>query len=193
MPLHLAQHKSYHPYKRENIERVKRDEDIAYKAEKDKEEGLAARNRHDRIVQLRRQRDAAAGRQTPIDTPSENAHINFWSELEVTEPTSCHQPTGSSIKLELQPWYTQADRKNGLDQQKSEQERERARIRDEKRKCSEDPLEMIRAYTQRPLTSSVREAKEVERTGPHAKERLFFREGTRAKRSARVRYSERRV
>mgnify|MGYP006994534184 CR=1 FL=1 len=192
MPLHLAQHKSYHPYKRENIERVKRDEEIAYEAKLDEEERIAARNRHDRIVQLRRHRDAAVGRQTPIDIPSENAHINFWSEIEAKQPNLCHKPTESSIKLELQPWYTQADRKNGLDQQKSEQERERARIKDEKRKRSEDPLEMIREYTQKPLTTSICEAKD-EPTISHAKERLFFREGTRAKRNARVRYPKRRV
>lgn len=189
MPLHLAQHKSYHPYRRENIERVKKDEEVAYKAGVDEKERVAARNRHDRLIQLRRQRDGTAGRQDPINTLSDYEHIDRYSEAETLLKSSQHA-SGSSIKLELQPWYMQADRKNGLDQKKSEHEIERAKLRDEERKRREDPLEVIRAYTQRPSTP-VRDAKQVEPTASHAKQRSFFRKGTRAKRDARVRCPER--
>ena len=190
MPLHLAQHKSYHPYRRENIERVKRDEEVAYKADADEKERTAARNRHDRIVQLRRQRDGASERQNPINTLSDYEHIDRSSEA-VTPLKLRHHSTGSSIKLELQPWYTQADRRNGFDQKKSVEELERAKFRDEERKRREDPLELIRAYTQRPLTPPLRDAKQVEPADLHAKRRSFFRKGARAKRDARVRYPQR--
>ena len=190
MPLHLAQHKSYHPYRRENIDRVKKDEEVAYKADVDEKERVAARNRHDRIIQLRRQRDGATGRQDPINTLSDYEHIDRYFEAETLLKPSQYS-SGSSIKLELQPWYTQADRKNGLDQKKSEHENERAKLRDEERKRREDPLELIREYTQRPSTPPVRDAKQVEPTASHAKQRSFFRKGTRAKRDARVRCPER--
>ncbi|UZJ52639.1 hypothetical protein CBS101457_001959 [Exobasidium rhododendri] len=38
MPLHLQQHKSYHPYSRDNIDRVRRDEEVARLAEEGKEQ-----------------------------------------------------------------------------------------------------------------------------------------------------------
>jgi hypothetical protein len=46
--LNIAHHKSYHPYRRDNIERVRRDEEEARLKEED-EEGrvmLAVRNEH---------------------------------------------------------------------------------------------------------------------------------------------------
>ena len=110
MPLHLAHHKSYHPYNRANIDKVKADEAEA-KRKKDAEEGRELQvDAEARINALRRLRDSGskgAGRQVdgvdvlvgdqqlgPSSHPGDRSegqqrkgyetdgHINFWAHLE---------------------------------------------------------------------------------------------------------------
>jgi hypothetical protein len=54
MPLHLQQHKSYHPYNKDNIERVRRDEEIARAAEEGKEHQSLLAESEARIEALKR-------------------------------------------------------------------------------------------------------------------------------------------
>lgn len=56
MPLHLQHHKSYHPYNKDNIEKVRRDEEEAQKLEQDREEYRLATQSEARLEQLRQQR-----------------------------------------------------------------------------------------------------------------------------------------
>lgn len=179
---------------------MKRDEKAAQKAEAEEEERLAARDRSDRIDQLRKQRDAAAGRPIKEEPFAPVTHVNFFSDIEETDVKPLRSQLFGQQQVELAPWYTQADCKSGQDRARSEEDRERARLRDEKRKCIEDPLASIPAFarekkisTKEPSRGSlaekrhVREAEDAKRTDSLLKERAFFREETRASRYARVR------
>ena len=62
MPLHLQHHKSYHPYNRENIERVRRDEELAKAQEQEAEQQSLVADSEARIELLRQKRaEAVAG------------------------------------------------------------------------------------------------------------------------------------
>lgn len=54
MPLHLQQHKSYHPYSKDNIERVRRDEEAARLAEEGKGEQSLLAESEARLEALKR-------------------------------------------------------------------------------------------------------------------------------------------
>ncbi|KAF7289892.1 hypothetical protein MIND_01363900 [Mycena indigotica] len=101
--LNIAHHKSYHPYRRDNIERVRRDEEEA-RLKEEKEEGrLMLADSEARIDLLReragvkaapkrKKRDdddlekAMAIRTQNVETgavlPTTNGHINFFEDLE---------------------------------------------------------------------------------------------------------------
>jgi len=64
MPLHLAHHKSYHPYKRDNIERVKRDEEAAQLEEEAAQARTLAADSEARLALLRKR---AKGKQREED------------------------------------------------------------------------------------------------------------------------------
>ncbi|KDN45269.1 hypothetical protein K437DRAFT_268448 [Tilletiaria anomala UBC 951] len=61
MPLHLAHHKSYHPYNRENIERVRRDEEAARLAAEAAEGRSLQADSERRLELLRRNKGRASG------------------------------------------------------------------------------------------------------------------------------------
>ncbi|GAA93906.1 uncharacterized protein L969DRAFT_42785 [Mixia osmundae IAM 14324] len=102
--LNIAHHKSYHPYRRDNIERVQRDEEAARLKEageeqrmllakakgkaKEREPGLEALERQlagksdqpDETARVTIVRpEAEAAKQSSIDT---DGHLNFWADLE---------------------------------------------------------------------------------------------------------------
>lgn len=56
MPLHLAHHKSYHPYNKDNIEKVRRDEEAARLEEESKGERSLLAESESRLEALRRQK-----------------------------------------------------------------------------------------------------------------------------------------
>lgn len=63
MPLHLQHHKSYHPYNKANIEKVRRDEEIARLAEEGKEEQSLLAESEARLEALKKkQKDRQGGR-----------------------------------------------------------------------------------------------------------------------------------
>lgn len=62
MPLHLQHHKSYHVYNKDNIERVRRDEEIARLTEQGKEEQSLLAESEARLEALKKERNRHGGR-----------------------------------------------------------------------------------------------------------------------------------
>lgn len=98
--LNIAHHKSYHPYRRDNIERVRRDEEEAQLQEA-KEEGRVALADSEARIDLLRERSGVAAKKgkgkdkskdVDEDVPTRaeggsglagnGGHINFFEDLE---------------------------------------------------------------------------------------------------------------
>ncbi|KOS14733.1 hypothetical protein Malapachy_1162 [Malassezia pachydermatis] len=99
MPLHLAHHKSY--------QRVREDEERARREEASEDRRLAARDRSERIAQLRRQRDAAKGVDAPSTEPLPTTSINFWAEME-REAKPAQTSNTFKQAVDLDPWYARS-------------------------------------------------------------------------------------
>lgn len=112
MPLNIAHHKSYHPYNRDNIERVRRDEEEVRRKQEAREQQRQAADSEARLELLR----TAKGKGTSVENVSETlpvessigsgrvgntpppsgesskngsrsaGHINFWADLEGRNP-----------------------------------------------------------------------------------------------------------
>jgi len=109
MVLHLAHHKSYHPYKAENIEKVRRDEERARLEEEEGHQRTLQADSEARLTflrkrarkevdqgekalekQLKGKSDEIENRATIIRVPESsvptsiesNGHINFWADME---------------------------------------------------------------------------------------------------------------
>ena len=193
------------PYNRDNKERVRRDEEQALKEEAEKEKYIAARERSERIFQLRNKRDSFLGiKREDGSIPSGQKHVNFWEDFEAkqAEPNFLSH-TMRNQQVDLKPWYTQPKNLSGFDHKRDEHDLERAKRCDEKRKHDEDPLETVRKYVKMKPESSGeaeymknnrslqeerhrREAHEAERAAALKKQRSFFRTRARALREARV-------
>ncbi|KAJ6534226.1 hypothetical protein B0H19DRAFT_911064, partial [Mycena capillaripes] len=98
--LNIAHHKSYHPYRRDNIEKVRRDEEEAREKEAKEEGRMLLADSEARIDRLReragskntsskRRKDddgldelIAGGSMQPAVLPTTDGHINFFEDLE---------------------------------------------------------------------------------------------------------------
>ncbi|KAF8641777.1 hypothetical protein AX16_009803, partial [Volvariella volvacea WC 439] len=99
--LNIAHHKSYHPYRRDNIERVRRDEEEAARKEAEEEGRVMLADAEARIERLReragisssasRKKDKnddmailqqSGGSFQTTNLPTTNGHINFFQDLE---------------------------------------------------------------------------------------------------------------
>ncbi|KAF8236867.1 hypothetical protein L208DRAFT_1356852 [Tricholoma matsutake] len=97
--LNIAHHKSYHPYRRDNIEKVRRDEEEARQKEAQEEGRMQLADSEARMDLLRdraglsgkpkkKQREEdldkviAAGSMQAAVLPTTNGHINFFEDLE---------------------------------------------------------------------------------------------------------------
>ncbi|KAH9943955.1 hypothetical protein B0H21DRAFT_694971 [Amylocystis lapponica] len=157
--LNIAHHKSYHPYRRDNIERVRRDEEEARTQEAVAEGRMLLADSEARI-DLLRQRAGAQRRQTddhidaapPQAGPSSitsGGHINFFEDLErqalpLSVRTTKKEPveTDKGIPLapsakDLKPWYSDHNSEPA-----KELDGDR-RLRDLARKSVNDPLTSI--------------------------------------------------
>ncbi|KAJ7032190.1 hypothetical protein C8F04DRAFT_959306 [Mycena alexandri] len=97
--LNIAHHKSYHPYRRDNIDKVRRDEEEAREKEAKEEGRMMLADSEARIERLReragskstskRRKDddvlvglIASGSMQPAVLPTTDGHINFFEDLE---------------------------------------------------------------------------------------------------------------
>ncbi|CAK5274416.1 unnamed protein product [Mycena citricolor] len=101
--LNIAHHKSYHPYRRDNIEKVRRDEEEARQQEA-KEEGRMLLADSEARIELLRERSGGKkmskrreeekileqatshGSLKPAVLPTSGGHINFFEDLEHARP-----------------------------------------------------------------------------------------------------------
>lgn len=67
MPLHLAHHKSYHPYSKANIEKVRKDEEIQEELERIQSQNSLNADSHFRLQQLRKQRQELQSGSSKVD------------------------------------------------------------------------------------------------------------------------------
>ncbi|KAJ3876175.1 hypothetical protein F5051DRAFT_454019 [Lentinula edodes] len=163
--LNIAHHKSYHPYRRDNIEKVRRDEEEA-RLKEAKEEGrilladsearidlLRQKNRSskkhpdDELRQLASSSTAVAA---PASLSTSGGHINFFEDLEQNAIVAAAKASKKDLPSEtdkgfalapsakdLNPWYS------GSSDQKSLDENDDRRKRDTARKSIHDPLTTI--------------------------------------------------
>ncbi|KAK7060153.1 hypothetical protein VNI00_000917 [Paramarasmius palmivorus] len=168
--LNIAHHKSYHPYRRDNIERVRRDEEEARQKEEKEEERVMVADAEARIELLRKRAGLEdKGKQAelplaqvealsqPLQGSSSGKHINFFEDLEQNAIAAASirskKPPAETekgiplapSKKDLNPWYSSngnASRsKDG--EEDWDDERRRKRERDTNRKSQHDPLTAI--------------------------------------------------
>ncbi|KAF7356010.1 hypothetical protein MVEN_00930400 [Mycena venus] len=165
--LNIAHHKSYHPYRRDNIEKVRRDEEEARQKEAKEEGRMLLADSEARIDRLReraggtskRRRDdddglaelvAAGGSMQAAVLPTTDGHINFFEDLEhnaiatairtakKTEPVETERGVPLAPSAkDLKPWYT--ERAANPDEEVVDEKRKR----DTLRKSAHDPLTSI--------------------------------------------------
>ncbi|KAL0567838.1 hypothetical protein V5O48_014159 [Marasmius crinis-equi] len=162
--LNIAHHKSYHPYRRDNIERVRRDEEEA-RLKEAKEEGrlmladsearmdlLRSRAGLDGKKRERNDNDSDSLAQAPASISTSGGHINFFEDLEQNAITTAVRASKKAVPAEsdkgialapsskdLNPWYSNKNRKQGV----YDDEDEGRRKRDSARKSLHDPLTSI--------------------------------------------------
>jgi len=94
--LNIAHHKSYHPYRRDNIERVRKDEEAAARQEAEKESKIALADTEARLTLLRERAglgseetravegdtSASIGQAGTGNSTGSRKHINLFEDLE---------------------------------------------------------------------------------------------------------------
>ncbi|KAF9816867.1 hypothetical protein IEO21_03841 [Rhodonia placenta] len=158
--LNIAHHKSYHPYRRDNIERVRRDEQEAREKDAIQEGRMMLADSEARIDLLRQRAGGARTKDRHEDDSDETAlqpgpssiasggHINLFEDLErsmFSDPRSTKKAppeTEKGIPLapaakDLNPWYS--DGASGKERETNEDRK----IRDLARKSVNDPLTSI--------------------------------------------------
>ncbi|KAL6302981.1 hypothetical protein BKA93DRAFT_735815 [Sparassis latifolia] len=165
--LNIAHHKSYHPYRRDNIERVRRDEEEARQTEAVEEGRMMLADSEARMDLLRQRAGAGKGKKRKDDEdisaeaqaqaqaqsraePSSlisGGHINFFEDVERQLIPVARRPrepaeTEKGIPLapaekDLKPWYSDRD------PDKSRELNPDRKLRDLARKSVNDPLTSI--------------------------------------------------
>jgi len=136
--LNIAHHKSYHPYRRDNIERVRRDEEEAAQKEAEAEGRVVLADAEARLDVLRDRAGLGKGKgkkkeddlkaiedaKVAIASSSSNqGHINLFEDLEQQEMITAIRATKKNTQLEtergvplapsakdLRPWYSERDK-----------------------------------------------------------------------------------
>ncbi|KAI0259109.1 hypothetical protein BC834DRAFT_846961 [Gloeopeniophorella convolvens] len=168
--LNIAHHKSYHPYRLDNVERVRRDEAAAKLKQTEDADRVLVADAESRMSLLRQR----AGVSPPSPPPSNqgeeavappvsepatsNGHINLFADLEEhaatlaaraskSKPVATDSDRGVPLaptKKDLQPWYStsrDAPEDKGTDAR---------RRRDLARQVKADPLASIPSHLKRP-------------------------------------------
>ncbi|KAJ7662538.1 hypothetical protein DFH06DRAFT_1190259 [Mycena polygramma] len=166
--LNIAHHKSYHPYRRDNIEKVRRDEEEAREKEAKEEGRMQLADSEARIDRLRERagsKNTSKRRKEDDDLaglipggsmqsavlPTTDGHINFFEDLEhnaiatavrtskKTEPVETDRGFPLAPSAkDLKPWYT-TERNANPDEEVVDEKRKR----DTARKSVHDPLTSI--------------------------------------------------
>lgn len=95
--LNIAHHKSYHPYRRDNIERVRRDEEEAARQDAEQDGRIALADAEARLTVLRERAGIGGkGKEKAVEGPASGSgigsgkHINLFEDLEqVSACLSC--------------------------------------------------------------------------------------------------------
>jgi len=157
--LNIAHHKSYHPYRRDNIEKVRKDEEEARLQEAVQEGQMMLADSEARIDMLRQRAgvNRSDGRNeedgnavVPQAGPSSitsGGHINLFEDLElqsfpVRSTKKAPPETEKGVALapsakDLKPWYSERDSGKGRELDEDRQ------LRDLARKSVNDPLTSI--------------------------------------------------
>ncbi|KAJ7431660.1 hypothetical protein B0H11DRAFT_1666850, partial [Mycena galericulata] len=166
--LNIAHHKSYHPYRRDNIEKVRRDEEEAREKEAKEEGRMMLADSEARIDRLRERAGSnkssskkrkgddieeltAGGSAQPAVLPTTDGHINFFEDLEHNAIATAIRSAKKMEPVEtergfplappakdLNPWYTERAKPNPDEEVVDEK-----RKRDTARKSVHDPLTSI--------------------------------------------------
>ncbi|CAO1612720.1 unnamed protein product [Parajaminaea phylloscopi] len=166
MPLHLAHHKSYHPYNRDNIERVQRDEAEAQRKQQAREEQARTADSEARVQALRRRQpgqggSAKAQEESEVDAlPASTADVHAGHEqprpgrrLLCDEGHARNkgrpQDIGvylDAVKREGHAWYDDVHLKGPKERRKTQDQRLEDAYKDSARKSSNDPLKAMSAF-----------------------------------------------
>ncbi|KAG6830413.1 hypothetical protein H0H87_008196 [Tephrocybe sp. NHM501043] len=167
--LNIAHHKSYHPYRRDNIERVRKDEEEARQKEAKEEGRMMLADSEARIEQLRERAGIAEtkGKKKQKDEdldriimegsstqgavlPTTGGHINFFEDLEQSSITTAILASKKAEPAETEKGVPLAPSAKDLKPWYSERNRDKEegtvderRIRDTARKSMHDPLTSI--------------------------------------------------
>ncbi|KAH9981894.1 hypothetical protein BJV74DRAFT_852984 [Russula compacta] len=178
--LNIAHHKSYHPYRLDNIERVRSDEAAAKRKETEDADRALVADTESRLSALRARAGIAplhspahspdVDTTTPIASGStdtitlSNGHINLFADLEdhaaalaarasKSKPAMTDSDHGIALaptKQDLNPWYSAA-----LSDSKDDQTSDARRQRDLARQRKADPLASIPSHLKRPSRSTL--------------------------------------
>ncbi|KAF8468539.1 hypothetical protein DFH94DRAFT_776725, partial [Russula ochroleuca] len=173
--LNIAHHKSYHPYRLDNIERVRLDEAAAKRKQTEDIDRALAADAESRLSTLRARAGITPPSSPPrsIDAdssaipiasgsamPLSNGHINLFADIEehaaaLAARASKSKPAMTDLdrgiplaptKQDLQPWYSAAGRSR-----QGDKIAEARRQRDLARQLKADPLSSIPSHLKRPL------------------------------------------
>ncbi|PPQ88270.1 hypothetical protein CVT25_005433 [Psilocybe cyanescens] len=178
--LNIAHHKSYHPYRRDNIEKVRRDEEEA-RLKEEKEEGRMLLADSEARMGLLRERAGVADKaekkkrrneddtkhiastssMQPAVLPTTNGHINLFEDLELNAIAATLK-VGKKPPAETEKGVPLAPSAKDLKPWYSEKATEKVeeveddrKKREESRKFAHDPLTSItRQLASRPSSSS---------------------------------------
>ena len=145
MPLHLSQHKSYHPYNQVNRERVQRDEARAAEQEAKQRQTSFAHRDQARLEALRSARNNPGISPRIIEEPTPSSGSSQVSDRSERKPSR----TGHSLIRpddELKPWYTSPHLRNGADTRKTDDQRLEDAYKDSTVKSSNDPLKAMESF-----------------------------------------------
>lgn len=167
MPLHLAHTKSYHPYNRENIERVRRDEEAARQDQQARDDGVRTADADARVEELRRRRRQneshhGASDERAVASSSTNHGANQEAEgsrssqagperQRRARAAAAEQDDQMGVYLDTlhkegPAWYGDPDLKGPEDRRKTEEQRIEDAYKDGALKSSHDPLKAMSSF-----------------------------------------------
>ncbi|KZT25480.1 hypothetical protein NEOLEDRAFT_1178276 [Neolentinus lepideus HHB14362 ss-1] len=193
--LNIAHHKSYHPYRLDNIERVRRDEEDAKLKEEREEDRMRVADAEARMDALRKravmsnqtddegamvvaESSSGAGRDEADRLTTARGHINLFADIEQQSITEAIRKVKKTVPSEsekgfplapsakdLKPWYSEKSRDKGKEVDDGR------RSRDLARQSRDDPLTFINSRLSSSSGSSSRPQPSFRPSRPQNRER----------------------